>query len=81
MFYSIFYFPLISQCVDSYWTSSGYPDLRGPTVSKCSIDLPPGTLYYVCDPDHVLNTTEGFISLILIHQIKFIVKRIINFFF
>ncbi|VDN52403.1 unnamed protein product [Dracunculus medinensis] len=47
------------ECVDSYWTSSGYPDLRGPTVSKCSIDLPPGTLYYVCDPDHVLNTTEG----------------------
>uniref|UniRef100_A0A915Q2Q6 Uncharacterized protein n=1 Tax=Setaria digitata TaxID=48799 RepID=A0A915Q2Q6_9BILA len=42
-----------------FWTSSAYPDLRGPSVSKCAVKLSPGEQYYICDPDHVLNTSEA----------------------
>ncbi|VDM12615.1 unnamed protein product [Wuchereria bancrofti] len=43
----------------THWTSSGYPDLRGPTVSKCAVKISPGEQYYICDPDHVLNASEA----------------------
>lgn len=43
----------------THWTSSAYPDLRGPTASKCAVKLSPGEQYYICDPDHVLNASEG----------------------
>lgn len=54
---------LILRLCSSHWTSSGYPDLRGPSVLKCSVEASPGSLHYVCDPDHVLNATEGKISI------------------
>ncbi|VDK89255.1 unnamed protein product [Litomosoides sigmodontis] len=43
----------------THWTSSAYPDLRGRTASKCAVKLSPGEQYYICDPDHVLNASEG----------------------
>ncbi|VDM99884.1 unnamed protein product [Thelazia callipaeda] len=43
----------------AHWTSSGYPDLRGPSVSKCGLGFKPDVQYYICDPDHVLNTSEA----------------------
>uniref|UniRef100_A0A0M3IPW6 Thyroglobulin type-1 domain-containing protein n=1 Tax=Ascaris lumbricoides TaxID=6252 RepID=A0A0M3IPW6_ASCLU len=50
---------LVADVCSTQWTSSGYPDLRGPTVSSCAIKPRTGSLLYVCDPDHVLNKTEG----------------------
>uniref|UniRef100_A0A914ZW40 Uncharacterized protein n=1 Tax=Parascaris univalens TaxID=6257 RepID=A0A914ZW40_PARUN len=49
----------VADVCPTQWTSSGYPDLRGPTVNSCGIKPRTGSLLYVCDPDHVLNKTEG----------------------
>lgn len=50
---------LCCELILAHWTSSGYPDLRGPTVTKCAVEITPGTQHYVCDPDHVLNSSEA----------------------
>lgn len=58
---------ILLQCCKmslTHWTSSAYPDLRGPTASKCAVELKPGEEYYVCDPDHVLNASEGILYLL-----------------
>ncbi|VDK40676.1 unnamed protein product [Gongylonema pulchrum] len=47
------------ELIFAHWTSSGYPDLRGRTVTKCGVEISPGTLLYVCDPDHVLNSSQA----------------------
>ncbi|CAB3402407.1 unnamed protein product [Caenorhabditis bovis] len=44
----------------SQWTSSVYPDLRGPTVDQCVSILPRNRHdLYFCDPDHILNNTQA----------------------
>ncbi|TKR77064.1 hypothetical protein L596_018107 [Steinernema carpocapsae] len=41
------------------WTSSAYPDLRGPSVTQCAKQMPPSeSQLYVCDPDNILNQTQ-----------------------
>uniref|UniRef100_A0A0R3RNV2 Secreted protein n=1 Tax=Elaeophora elaphi TaxID=1147741 RepID=A0A0R3RNV2_9BILA len=55
----------------AHWTSSAYPDLRGPTASKCAVVLSPGEEYYLCDPDHILNASEAlnFLAQLLNRQL------------
>ncbi|KHN73299.1 hypothetical protein Tcan_06958 [Toxocara canis] len=55
----LFLLLLFADVCSTHWTSSGYPDLRGPSVSSCAVQPRTGSLLYVCDPDHVLNATEG----------------------
>ncbi|VDK42379.1 unnamed protein product [Anisakis simplex] len=50
---------LFTDVCSTHWTSSAYPDLRGPSVVKCGVSPRPGTLLYLCDPDRVLNKTAG----------------------
>ncbi len=42
-----------------HWTSSRFPDLRGPSVDLCVPQVPSNRPLYVCDPDRVLNATQG----------------------
>ncbi|KIH47574.1 hypothetical protein ANCDUO_22363 [Ancylostoma duodenale] len=44
----------------SQWTSGQYPDLRGPTVTQCAAVLPRNKQHmYICDPDRILNNSQG----------------------
>lgn len=54
--------------ISSHWTSAAYPDLRGPSVSNCAVAAEEGTLHYVCDPDRVLNVTEGMLTSLLVRN-------------
>ncbi|CAG9529475.1 unnamed protein product [Cercopithifilaria johnstoni] len=55
----------------THWTSSAYPDLRGPTATKCDVKLSPGEQYYICDPDHVLNASEAQLLNEQLHNLTF----------
>lgn len=46
---------------DLSWTDRSYPDIRGEDWPACGDHLPTAVKYYpyICDPDHLLNQSEG----------------------
>lgn len=61
---------LLAPMLVTAWTSSSFPDLRGPTVTQCADILPRDKKnLFLCDPDHILNNTQAMQLNVMLQEV------------